>query len=69
MESTLRIVVIIIAVCLIVTLLLQAKGSGGGLFGGGATFRTRRGVEKLLFRITIVLGVSFVITTILAVRL
>ena len=69
MESTLRIVVIVIAICLIVTLLLQAKGSGGGLFGGATTFRTRRGVEKLLFRITIVLGVSFVLVTILAVRI
>lgn len=68
MESALRIVVIIIAVCLIITLLLQAKGTGGGLFGGG-TFRTRRGVERLLFRITIILGVSFVVATILAVRL
>ena len=68
MESALRIVVIIIAVCLIITLLLQAKGTGGGLFGVG-TFRTRRGVERLLFRITIILGVSFVIATILAVRL
>ena len=68
MESALRIVVIIIAVCLIITLLLQANGTGGGLFGGGS-FRTRRGVERLLFRITIVLGVSFVIATILAVRL
>jgi preprotein translocase subunit SecG len=53
---------IILVVCLLVaSILLQVKGAGGGLFGGGqAQFRTRRGVEKTLFQITIGLGVLFV---------
>ena len=43
------------------TILFQVKGAGGGLFGGGeAQFRTRRGIEKTLFQITIGLGVLFV---------
>ena len=53
---------VILVVCLLVTsILLQVKGAGGGLFGGGeAQFRTRRGVEKTLFQITIGLGILFV---------
>ena len=40
---------------------MQVRGAGGGLFGGGAAqYRTRRGVERTLFQITIGLGVVFV---------
>ncbi len=50
-----------VVVLLVTTILLQVRGAGGGLFGGGAAeFRTRRGVEKTLFQITIGLGVVFV---------
>ena len=55
-----------VVVLLVTTILLQVRGAGGGLFGGGAAeFRTRRGVEKTLFQITIGLGVTFVILAIL----
>ncbi len=55
-----------VVVLLVTTILLQVRGAGGGLFGGGsAEFRTRRGVEKTLFQITIGLGVTFVILAIL----
>jgi preprotein translocase subunit SecG len=46
---------------LIVLILLQTRGSGlGSLFGGSdsSVYRTRRGVEKTLFNVTI--GLSFV---------
>ena len=58
---------VILMVCLLVaSILMQVKGAGGGLFGGGAAqFRTRRGVEKTLFQITIVLAVMFVILAVL----
>ena len=51
---------------LVTSILLQVKGAGGGLFGGGeAQFRTRRGVEKTLFQITIGLAFTFVALAIL----
>jgi protein translocase SecG subunit len=42
-----------------------------GIFGGGGeqAFRTRRGIEKTLFRFTIVLIVVFIVLCILSVRL
>lgn len=59
----------IVAIALIVVLLLQARGSGSSLFGeASSTFRSRRGVEQLLFRFTIVLAVIFVGVAIANVR-
>jgi protein translocase SecG subunit len=42
--------------------LLQQRGSGlGAAFGGEATvFRTKRGLEKILFYVTVALGCLFV---------
>jgi len=53
---------IVIAILLILSILLQARGTGlGSAFGGeGNIFRTKRGVEKILFYGTIVLGILFV---------
>ena len=53
---------IIISVLLIVSVILQSKGAGlGGLSGAdaGSVFTARRGVERTLFRLTIVLSVMF----------
>ena len=58
----LQVVQIIISVCLIVAVLLQVKGQGlGGIFGGSdaGIYKTRRGAEKTLFNLTIVLVVLF----------
>jgi len=58
----LQIVQIIISTCLIIAVLLQVKGQGlGGIFGGGdaGIYRTRRGAERTLFNLTIVLVVLF----------
>jgi protein translocase SecG subunit len=61
---------IILAITLTVLVLLQTKGSDlGGIFGGGDTggsFRTRRGVEATLHRITILTAVAFFLMTVLA---
>lgn len=61
---------IVIAVALIAVLSLQVKGGGlGGIFGqADSVYRTRRGVEKTLFQITIVLAVIFVVLSIVLVR-
>jgi preprotein translocase subunit SecG len=53
---------IILSVALIAAIILQSKGAGlGGLTGGeaGGVFRTRRGLEKTLFNLTIILSVAF----------
>ncbi len=62
---------ILIAAALIAVLALQVKGGGlGGIFGqSDGVYRTRRGVEKVLFNITIALAVIFVILSIVLVRL
>ncbi|MGB9586535.1 MAG: preprotein translocase subunit SecG [Anaerolineales bacterium] len=51
-------------------MILQSKGAGlGGLTGAdtGGFFTARRGVEKTLFRLTIVLSVIFVLLSIATV--
>jgi preprotein translocase subunit SecG len=53
---------IILSVALIAAIILQSKGAGlGGLTGGeaGGVFRTRRGLEKTLFNLTIILSAVF----------
>ncbi len=53
---------IIISVLLIASVILQSKGAGlGGLTGAdaGSVFTARRGIERTLFWITIVLSVVF----------
>jgi preprotein translocase subunit SecG len=65
-----QVVQIIISVALIVVVLAQAKGAGGlgGIFGGeGGVYRTRRGVEKTLFNVTIGLAVAFFFISIVSV--
>ncbi len=56
---------LLISVILIVVVLLQTRGGDiGAAFGagggGGSSFRTRRGLEKTLFQLTILLAAVFV---------
>jgi preprotein translocase subunit SecG len=58
----LDIAMIITSIALIVSVILQSKGAGlGGLTGSdtGSIFTARRGVERTLFQITIVLSILF----------
>ena len=61
MEKILGIAQIVVSAILVTTILLQARGSGlGAAFGGeGAVYRTKRGIEKTLFILTIIFGVLF----------
>jgi preprotein translocase subunit SecG len=62
MTKFLDISLIIVAVGLILSVILQSKGAGlGGLTGADASsvFTARRGVERVLFWVTIVLSVLF----------
>ncbi|MDO8512908.1 MAG: preprotein translocase subunit SecG [bacterium] len=52
---------IILAIVLIISILLQHQGTGlGGAFGGeGNFYRSRRGLEKVLFYFTIIIAILF----------
>ncbi|MDP3710214.1 MAG: preprotein translocase subunit SecG [bacterium] len=68
----LNIAQIIISLLLITTILLQQRDGGlSSTFGGGdgGVYRTRRGVEKSLFVVTIILAVLFLATAVLNVLL
>lgn len=53
---------IILAVLLIAAILLQSRGSGLGSAwgGGGEMYVSRRGVEKLLFKLTVLVAFLFI---------
>ena len=54
---------ILIAIALIATVLFQLRGGGiGGIFGqADSVYRTRRGIESALFKLTIILIVLLVV--------
>ena len=58
---------ILIAIALIATVLFQLRGGGiGGIFGqADSVYRTRRGIESTLFKLTIILAVLLVIFAVL----
>jgi protein translocase SecG subunit len=66
MTSFLQVTQIIAGVLLVVSVLLQHRGTGlGGAFGGeGMSYRSRRGVEKILLRATVLLAVIFLLAVI-----
>ncbi|MBW6465216.1 MAG: preprotein translocase subunit SecG [Brevefilum sp.] len=71
MENYFSIALIITSIALVASIILQSKGVGlGGLTGGGdagGVYTKRRGVEKILFWITIGLSMLFFILTMLTV--
>ena len=61
---------ILISITLVLVILVQVREAGGGFFGSAqATYRTRRGLERTLFRFTILLAVVFLLMSIISVRL
>ena len=70
METYLNVAQIILSTALIIAVLLQIKGGGlGGIFGqADSVYRTKRGAEKTLFQLTIVLVVLFLVVSIIALR-
>lgn len=74
MSTYLYIIQIILSVALIAIIVIQSKGAGGlgGLFGGGdssGVYKTRRGVERTLFQVTIGLGIAFLVFSVVNVIL
>lgn len=66
MGTALTIAQIAISVLLITLIILQAKGTGLGRAWGGAGefYKSRRGVEKLIFRATIISAFLFLVSSI-----
>ena len=60
-RTTLQVVLIILSLALIASILMQARGAGlGSVFGGtGTVFKTRRGIERLLFGFTTGFAIAF----------
>jgi protein translocase SecG subunit len=65
MKTALIGIQIVIAIALIGLILIQSsKGGLGSAWGGGGEFRTRRGAEKIVFRLTIIAAIIFLIISI-----
>jgi preprotein translocase subunit SecG len=67
----LSIIEIVLGLALTTLVLLQSKGQDlGGFLGGGGgdsgAFRTRRGIEAVMHRLTIIMSILFFINTFLA---
>jgi len=64
---------VILCVAVIIFILLQVRGAGlGSAFGGtsaGSVFKTRRGVERLIFNLTIVFVVLFALVSVISALL
>ena len=62
---------IVLAIGMVLAILLQVRGGGlGGIFGQPDTvFRTKRGVEKTLFQLTIALVVLFITISLISLIL
>ena len=61
-KNILLIIQIVLSVLLVISVLLQVRGSGlGTIFGsvGGEFYRSKRGIEKFLYRSTIILAILF----------
>ena len=70
MNTYLNIAQIVLAVGLVLSILIQVKGGGlGGIFGqADSVYRTKRGIEKTLFQLTIVLAFLFIVVSIVSLR-
>lgn len=58
---------IVLGVTLVILVLIQQRGGGLGVLGGLNTqfYGTRRGLEKIIFFSTIIIGTLFIFLTIL----
>lgn len=70
MTTSLFVAQIVLSIALILAILVQVHGGGlGGIFGqADPVYRTRRGVEKTFFRLTIVLVVLFIIISVITIK-
>jgi len=71
MSTYFNVAQIVLSIALILAILLQVRGGGlGGIFGQpDSVYRTRRGVEKTLFQLTIALAILFIILSVIVLRI
>lgn len=69
MKQVFNYITLVSAIIMIVMILLQTRGSSlGATFGGdGNVYRSKRGAEKLVYNLTIVSAVVFVLSVILSI--
>jgi len=70
LNTPINIAIIITSIALIASILLQSKGIGLGSLSGGDTggvYTKRRGIDRILFFITIGMAVLFVILALISV--
>jgi preprotein translocase subunit SecG len=68
MSIWLNLAQIVICVSLIVVVLLQTRNSGlGSTFGNDSIYKTRRGLDKTLHQLTIILAVVFCALSLISV--
>lgn len=62
--EVLPLITIVSAVLMVLCILLQARGAslGAGFGSSGELFTTRRGIDKSLYEVTIVLAVVFILS-------
>jgi preprotein translocase subunit SecG len=69
LDAIFSILMMVFAIIIVIIILLQTRGSSTGLFGqSDGSYRSRRGIERILFRLTIVLIIVFVGIAVLNVR-
>ncbi len=74
MKSLLPYIQLILSVLLVAAILLQRTGAQvGGAFGGSdnfsSAFHTRRGFEKILFIVTIIISILFAVSALVSLSL
>jgi len=71
MELGLNIVQIALSLILLTLILIQSKGVGlsGSFGGGGEVYFARRGAEKVMFILTIIISIAFITNSIATVIL
>jgi preprotein translocase subunit SecG len=69
-QGYLQVIQILLSIALIAIILLQVRGASlGSAFGGSDTIHhTRRGLDKLLFNVTIGIAVIFLLVSLLILR-
>lgn len=61
LTDTLRVAMILVSMALLGAILLQVRGEGLRAYQGTSLTRTRRGLEKTLFQLTVALATLFVV--------
>lgn len=65
MQNILLSIQLVVSLILIFLILIQTKGTGFGRVWGSPTSFTRRGLEKLVFRLTFIMSGIFILISII----